>query len=321
MESIAVTVQACLDAGTRVDVAWVLAADGVGPRPPAEAVAFTPGGGRSGSILDGALDERLADTARSAGPGRLVTFEIGHVDALITGLPADARVTCLVAPGTALPPELWGLLAARRPVAIVTRFVDGSLAEAAVYTDDTIDAADADVQATFDRHASAVTQLDEQRFVTVLWPDPQFVLAGQGDYAESIAELATWLGWHVERVADTVTAAAKAGALGPSDAAVVVGHDYETTGAVLFAALAGDAGYVAALGAPRVRRLRANWLSERGRTDLSRLRMPAGLDIGSQSPREVALAVLAEAHAVRTGTSARPLIDTPAPHVPGGRAD
>jgi len=313
MESIAVTVQACLDAGTRVDVAWVLAADGVGPRSPAEAVALTPGGGRSGAILDGALDDRLADTARTAGSGRRVIFEIGHVDALITGLPADARVTCVIAPGTALPAELWPLLAARRPVAIVTRFTDDGLAEAAVYTDDTIATADADVQAAFARHASAVTQLDEERVVTVLWPDPQFVLAGQGDYAESIAELATWLGWHVERVIDAVTAEAKAGALGPSDAAVVVGHDYETTGAVLLAALAGDAGYVAALGAPRVRCLRANWLSERGRTDLSQLRMPAGLDIGSDTPREVALAVLAEAHAVRTGRSGRPLVELPDP--------
>lgn len=143
----------------------------------------------------------------------------------------------------------------------------------------------------------------------MLWPDPQLVLAGQGDYAEAIAELATWLGWNLELVADPVTAEAKAGALGPADAAIVVGHDYETTGATLLAALSSQAGYVAALGSERVRRLRANWLAERGVTDLSNLHMPAGLDLGAEAPREVALSILSEAQATRAGTTGRPLAE------------
>lgn len=323
---VAVSVHACLRAGTRVEVAWVVAVDGLGPRPPAEAVVFTPGGGKVGGVLDGALDARLGEVAALTGdgPGGLVELEIGHVEALTHGLPAGGRVRAIVAPATRLPPGLWPALVERRAVALVIDVADvaddpptggtvavgtvsvGTVSGGAVFTDDTIETADDDVAAAFDRRASAVTALGDGRIVTVLWPDPQLVLAGAGDYAEAIAELAAWLGWQVERVADTVTAAAKAQVLGPADAAVVVGHDYETTGATLMAALASGAGYVAALGKPQVCDLRARWLSERGVTDLRRLRMPAGLDLGGDEPRQVALEVLAEAHAARAGASGRP---------------
>lgn len=145
----------------------------------------------------------------------------------------------------------------------------------------------------------------------MVWPDAQFVLAGGGAYGEAIADLAAWLGWRVTRVDEPVTAATRAGALGPGDAAVVVGHDFDTTGATLLAALSSDAGYVAALGSATVRPQRVAWLAERGVTDLARLHMPAGLDLGAESPREVALAVLAEAHAARTNRSAQPLSRRP----------
>lgn len=140
-------------------------------------------------------------------------------------------------------------------------------------------------------------------------PAPRLVLAGQGAYATAIDGLARWLGWHVELVADPTSAAERAATLGPGDAAIVVGHDYETTGATLIAALSGEAGYVAALGSAPVRRLRVEWLAGRGVTDLSRLHMPAGLDLGGKAPHDVALSVLAEALAARTGASGRPLRD------------
>ncbi|HWL41470.1 MAG TPA: XdhC family protein [Ilumatobacter sp.] len=311
MYEIGLTVQACLRAGTRVDVAWTVATADLGPRPPAEAVAFTPGGGKVGGVLKGALDERLAEVAAGLGdgPGRLVDVPIGPVEALIAGLPADGSVRALIAPAHLLPNELWPALVDRGPIALVTELAHDVITATSVFTEATIDTADAAVADAFGRRASAVTKLDDGRLVTVLWPEPQLVLAGQGDYAEAIAELATWLGWSVTRVADPVTAEATAGALGAADAAVVVGHDYETTGATLLAALSSQAGYVAALGAPRVRQLRANWLAERGATDLVRLHMPAGLDLGAKSPREVALSVLSEAHAARTAATGRPLRD------------
>lgn len=305
MYPIAVTVQACLQAGTQAEVAWTVATRGLGPRPAAEAIVFTPGGGRVGAVLDGALDERVAEQARLVGngPGRLLELEIGHVEALVSGLEPGGVVQVIVTSAAALPADLWPALVARRPVAIVATISDRELTDTRFFTDDDIAGADAAVAAAFASSASVTQLLDDGRIVTVLRPQPRLVLAGGGDYPDAIGELATWLGWQVERVTDPVTASALAAALGPGDAAIVGGHEHELTGTTLQAALGSDAGYVGALGAPRVRRQREHWLSERGTTDLSRLHTPAGLDIGSREPREVALSVLAELYtAVRHST-------------------
>ena len=63
-----------LGAGTRVDVAWPVAAEGVEVAADA-AIALTPGGGRVGSLLDGALDGQLSEAA-AAGTSRLVDVEL-----------------------------------------------------------------------------------------------------------------------------------------------------------------------------------------------------------------------------------------------------
>ncbi len=50
-----------------------------------------------------------------------------------------------------------------------------------------------------------------------------------------------------------------------------------------------------------MQQLRSDWLTMRGVADQSRLHSPAGLDIGASSPAEVAVSVIAEALAVRSG--------------------
>ncbi|NIR41615.1 MAG: hypothetical protein GWN79_27005, partial [Actinobacteria bacterium] len=58
MYDIALSVLSCLRADTEVHAAWIVSgidSDG------SEAVALTPGGGRMGSLLEGALDHALAE--------------------------------------------------------------------------------------------------------------------------------------------------------------------------------------------------------------------------------------------------------------------
>lgn len=90
-------------------------------------------------------------------------------------------------------------------------------------------------------------------------------------------------------------------------AAVVMSHHLDSDRSYL-AALAGTAiPYVALLG-PRHRRERLlRELGAAGRGLAGRLRGPAGLDLGHDTPEGIALAIVAELAAVRHGRSARPL--------------
>jgi xanthine dehydrogenase accessory factor len=85
---------------------------------------------------------------------------------------------------------------------------------------------------------------------------------------------------------------------------VVISHDAEIAGRALMAVLSGGAGYIGALGSRRTQQARAKWLAEHGVTELDRIHGPAGLDVGADTPAEIAVSIVAEALAVRSGSSA-----------------
>jgi xanthine dehydrogenase accessory factor len=96
---------------------------------------------------------------------------------------------------------------------------------------------------------------------------------------------------------------------GARDAIVISDHDAPWVDEVLRIALASEAAYVAMLGSRRhapeaVRRLRDGGVPER---HIARLRAPAGLDIGSRTPEEIALSIVAEILAVERDRSGGPM--------------
>jgi xanthine dehydrogenase accessory factor len=279
---VALTVRACLGAGTRVDVAWPVAAEGVAVAAD-EAIALTPGGGRVGSVLGGALDGQLGEAA-AAGTSRLVDVELSEVDALVAGLPRGGLVRCLVVAAADLPATLWDRLVARESVNLVA-FLDGDRVTRTELTE----AGDDD----------GPTRVEDDRVVTVLRPVTKLVIAGAGPIAEAIARAADLLGWRVLVHDDVNEAVGQVTTLSAMDNLVVIGHDDRLTGAALEAALAGPVGYIGSVGPRRLQDARADWLVRRGVDDLDRIHGPAGLPIGASSPAEIAVSVLAEALAVR----------------------
>jgi xanthine dehydrogenase accessory factor len=80
-------------------------------------------------------------------------------------------------------------------------------------------------------------------------------------------------------------------------------HDPKIDDPALRIALASEAFYVGALGSRSTQAARRQRLQEAGLTDaqLSRLHGPIGLDIGAETPEEIALAIMAEVVAARRG--------------------
>jgi xanthine dehydrogenase accessory factor len=157
---------------------------------------------------------------------------------------------------------------------------------------------------------------------------PRMVIFGAIDFASALAPLAKGLGYRVtiadprrafldsprfSSVAQTIAAwpqdVLSDMTLGARDAVLVFTHDPKLDVPAVVAALATHAGYVGALGSRRTTDDRNARLREAGVTDeqLARLYAPCGLDIGSSTVEETAVAILAEMVAARAGRAGRSL--------------
>jgi xanthine dehydrogenase accessory factor len=294
MYGITLSVTACLRSGTRADVVWLVDAEGLPVPDWSDAMVLTPGGGRIGSIAGGSLDGQLTDLAGRWNVGRLVRFEVSEIDALIAGLPTAGVARCLVVPATAFPGELWEMAAARQPLCLVCRLEGDEVAEISLFSDDNIGEAGPVVEQLFQAGASGSTLIDDE-VITVLRPVPQLVVVGDTPVGDALTELASLVGWKARVFNDAASATGVIATLSPLDKVVVTAHDLDLAGAALMAALESEAGYIGALGAHRMQENRADWLAYRGVTDLSRIHGPAGIDIGAETPSEIAVSILAEA--------------------------
>jgi xanthine dehydrogenase accessory factor len=283
---ISLSVAACARAGTRADVAWMIA-----PNASDEALAFTPGGGRIGSIASGAFDSVLADvSARQLSRGRLVKHEVTDLEQQTCGLPAGSTAEFLVVPAEQFPAEIWPALLDRQTVGIRCRIHDGEVQSVALIGDDE---ESEQVQALI-RQGKAANLVQDDGVVTVWAPVTRLVVAGAGPIAEALVDQAQLLGWKTALEARPDRVAGISAQLSYLDAIVVMGHEVEPASRCLLAALQSEAGYIGSLGSPAMQQARADWLALQDVFDLSRVHGPAGLDIGARTPQEIAVAIAAE---------------------------
>lgn len=128
-------------------------------------------------------------------------------------------------------------------------------------------------------------------FVQLVRPPLRLILIGHGPDSVPLRKLAAVLGWSVIEAEDVSTL--------PNDldewtAAVVKTHNYGRDYAALEKLLPLGLPYLALLGPRRRRDQLLHTLLEAGVNVHSELFSPAGLDIGAESPEEIALAIVAE---------------------------
>ena len=309
MYEIAEQVRVWLAAGRDVSVAQVVATRGFSSRDPGAAAAWS-GSESVGQVLEG-LDTRSL-VGRPVG---LHEIAISDDDAHRAGLSCGGTAGVLVQSASALGADVWDRLAAREPVLLVTSVATGAVSS---YPAQTVREAPGEAPRIFGRGVSA-SELVADDAVVSLWPVPTLIVVGDGLIGAALADTATLLGWSSQVTTDVELAMRAAGRLYRSDAFVVLSHSRDVDGPTLSAALAGDAGYVGALGSRRTQAARREWLTEHGvgADDQARIHGPAGLDLDAHTPGEIAISIVAEILGSRTQSGGGSLRDRPGPVHPG----
>ena len=150
-------------------------------------------------------------------------------------------------------------------------------------------------------------------------PAPVLWVAGTTPIAAELVALGAASGWHVslfdpiaapdafpaaERVSAETNLAAVDPGLSPY---VIVATQGVWDEEALSSALARDASYVGLVASPKRAAVVRTWLRDEAGTPperLAALRAPAGLNLGAETPAEIAISILAELVQVRRGTAA-----------------
>jgi xanthine/CO dehydrogenase XdhC/CoxF family maturation factor len=257
------------------------------------------------------------------------------------GEPATIATVTGVSPNPAA--AAGGLGSAPRVGARVLLHQDGTIASADV-TDPAWLARVLDTtrRALDDRDSRVISSTDPatgielELYCETIKPPVPLVIFGSGDDAAMVGRLAKTLGWHVtivdrrpsyltrERLpeADVLTlcepdAIVEHVPLSPRTAALVMTHNYLQDFAILEILLPRGLAYIGQLG-PRRRtdRLLQELAAAHGTASYGETRglhAPVGLDLGAETPEEIALAIVAEIQAVTTQREAGFLRNRPGP--------
>jgi xanthine dehydrogenase accessory factor len=299
-----------LASGQRVLLVTVVKTWGSSPRPPGAMLAVRGDGIVVGSVSGGCIEDDIVERSRREGAyitrPQAVTYGVSAEDARKFGLPCGGTIQLVLEPLTA-DSRIGQLLDAVERGKLVARRLD--LASAAV--------------SLSSAGGTEALVFDGQTLTTVHGPRYRMLVIGAGQLSKYLAQIAVGLDyqvtvcdpreeytetWDVAGVTlvrtmpdDTVVAMN----LDDRCAVLALTHDPKLDDLALMEALKSPAFYVGALGsrannAKRRERLREFDLSA---GEIARLHGPVGLYIGSRTPPEIAVSILAEITAVKNGVS------------------
>ena len=269
--------------GEEVALATVVATRRSAPRPLGSKLAVTASGRLYGSVSGGCVEADVAERAQAVlagGTPEVHSYGIADEEAWRVGLPCGGEIDVFVEPFAGTPPI-------ERGTSYVV--VRGDKAGERWHDDD----------------APTRTELRGDVFAEAISPPPRLVAVGAGDIAEALCALARPLGWHTVVVdprpglatRERVPSADELIVAWPEDvevdantALVSLVHEERLDIPALKRGVEGGAFYVGALGSKRAQEKRRERLGDL----LDQVRGPVGLDLGGETPSEVALEILAE---------------------------
>jgi xanthine dehydrogenase accessory factor len=300
-----------LDGGKRVLLVTVVKTWGSSPRPPGALLAVREDGVVVGSVSGGCIEDDIVERSRREGAyvthPQAVTYGVSADEARKFGLPCGGTIQLVMEPLGAQSriPELLREVEQGR---LVARKLDLETKE---------------VELTSARAADGLV-FDGQSLTTVHGPRYRMLVIGAGQLSKYLAQIAVGLDyqvtvcdpreeymetWDVPGVTlvrtmpdDTVIALQ----LDERCAVVALTHDPKLDDLALMEALKSPAFYVGALGSRANNTKRRKRLEEFDVTpeQIARLHGPIGLYIGSRTPPEIAISILAEITAVKNGVPA-----------------
>jgi xanthine dehydrogenase accessory factor len=297
-------------AGHRVTLGTIVKTWGSAPRPVGALVAIRNDGQVVGSVSGGCVEDDLIEKVRAQAVAKdlpqLVTYGVTNEEATRWGLPCGGTLQIVLEPVTERS-GIGELLDTVSRQQLVRRRLDMESGAVALEPGRWSDA----------------LEFDGRVLVTVHGPRWRLVLIGAGQLTHYLATMARMLDYHVtvvdprEEYAAGWNVAGVALARGMPDdviremnldghsAVVALTHDPKLDDLALMEALKSPAFYVGAIGSKKNNDARRRRLAEfdLSQQEIARLRGPVGLYIGSKTPPEIAVAILAEITAVRHGVS------------------
>ncbi len=306
-------------AGKRAMLATVVRTWGSSPRPIGSIMALAEDGSVVGSVSGGCIEDDLIyrhtqaysgkepDRTIPSGPPGFVKYGVTADEAHRFGLPCGGTLELLLEydPDAASLEALVRALEAGKLMKRTVRLANGQVTLAETFSPQEL-------------------AIDGEWLVNTFGPEFRMLLIGAGQLTEYLATMALFCGfavtvcdpreeyrghWSVPGanvVSDMPDDVVLAFRPDRRSCVVALTHDPKLDDLALIEALKTDAFYVGAIGSRRnneARHARMKEHLEQTDEDLARLRGPIGIYIGSKTPSEIAVSVMAEILAVKNGVT------------------
>jgi xanthine dehydrogenase accessory factor len=324
----------------RVAMATLVGTRGTSPKREGAKMWVGEEGRILGSVtIGGCVDARViadAEKALATSEPRLLQVDLDNEDAWEMGLSCAGGLDVLIEPFDLQDNDLVETYRAVRAaieqgktVAIVTP-LNGGAQRLLVFEDESTDSDDEVRRVAFDlmrKRKSATVSIGDPPvaiFFEVHGPPPTLIVFGAGHLSMPLVSLARDLGLKTivvdgrprfatrerfpevdELLIGIPSEIAQTLSYNSSTFVVLTAHDYKYDLPVLKVVLPAGAAYVGLLGSKRRGKAIKDFLKDSGMDQslLDRLHVPTGLDIGANSAPEIALSILAEAVAIKSGRS------------------